>query len=125
VVLGFLKGTRVSGLPSPNDIAKALSSDGIGQHQHGDSGFHSHGEPSFTDDEVELLEGNGWHVDRHHAKVRDENGFTLSPSNVAGMLQDLRGQGAAKGDDGGAVGASVVKSSDPQPRSVVLRAPGE
>jgi hypothetical protein len=32
--LGFLKGTRVNGQPSPNDIAKAASSDGVGSNCH-------------------------------------------------------------------------------------------
>jgi hypothetical protein len=108
--LSFLSGTRVNGQPSPNDVAQAASSDGIGPHAHGDSGLHSHGEPSFTDDEVELLEGNGWHVDRHHNRVSDEHGFTLSPATISAMLQDLRSQGAAKGDDG-AVGTTTMKMS--------------
>jgi hypothetical protein len=108
--LSFLGGTWVNGQPSPNDVAKAASSDGIGPHAHGDSGLHSHGEPSFTDDEVELLEGNGWHVDRHHNRVSDENGFTLSPATVGAMLRDLRGLRAAEDDDG-AVGTTTTKMS--------------
>jgi hypothetical protein len=122
--LGFLKGTRVNGLPSPNDLGKALSSDGIGQHSHGQFGMHEHGEPTFSDAEVAMLEARGLHVDNHHGRVYDATGFLLSPGTVGSMLSEAR-QGTLKADDGAVAGASVVKSSDPQPRSVVLRAPGE
>jgi hypothetical protein len=112
----------VNGQPSPNGIAKA-SSDGIGPHSHNGFGLHSHGEPSFTDEDAALLEGEGWHVDRHHNRVSDENGFRLSPATVSQILRDLRGQAGATGNFSAVSDTSVVKGISPV--AVGCTAPGD
>ena len=90
--LGFLKGTRVNGQPSPNDIAKAASSDGTGPRAHGDFGLHEHGEPTFSDAEMAMLEAKGLDVDHHHGRVYDATGFLLSPGTVGASAVDVGGK---------------------------------
>jgi hypothetical protein len=68
----------------------ALSSDGIEPHSHGGFGPHQHGKPKFTDEEVAVLEGRGYHVDRHHEVGFDYRGHRVSPCNVAAMLRGTR-----------------------------------
>jgi hypothetical protein len=96
VFLSFLHGTRVNGNPSANDLAKAAISDGLGPHTHDGSGPHEHGEPTFTDDEATFLASQGLHVDRHHGRVSDEDGFRLSPPTVSSMLATAREDGLLK-----------------------------
>jgi hypothetical protein len=106
-LLGFLRGTRVNGQPSPNDIAKAATSDGVGPHAHGDFGLHEHGGPTFSDAEMAMLEAKGLHVDNHHGRVYDATGFLLSPGTVGAMLSEAR-QGTLKADDGGDAGGNLT-----------------
>jgi hypothetical protein len=73
-VSGFPEGHEGDGQPSPNDIAKAASSDGTGPRAHGDFGLHEHGEPTFSDAEMAMLEAKGLDVDHHHGRVYSAQG---------------------------------------------------
>ena len=94
----------VNGQPSLAELVKyATISDGIGPHEHDGSGLHEHGDPSFTDAEVKVLEARGWHVDRHHGTVFGSDGGVMPPLLVGTALQAARREGllpkpADKGD---------------------------
>ena len=72
------------------ELAKALSSDGLGPHEHGKFGLHSHGEPSFDDDFVAYLEQKGMHVDRHHGVVYSHYGSPIPPATVAAFQNHFK-----------------------------------
>jgi hypothetical protein len=95
-----LRGTRVNGHPSTNDLAKAAVSDGDGPHTHGPFGQHEHGEPTLTDDEATFLASQGLHVDRHHGRVFSAEGLGLNPYAVGSMLSAARDDGVLKTDAG-------------------------
>ena len=57
---------RINGQPAPSELTKyATISDGVGPHEHDGSGLHEHGEPSFTDAEIKVIEARGWHANSH------------------------------------------------------------
>lgn len=87
----------MNGQPSPGDIAKlGAAGDGVGEHEHGGTTPHGHGEPSFSDAEVELLESRGLHVDRFHGVVYSPSGTEETPLHIAAVLHEARERGVLK-----------------------------
>ena len=85
---------RINGQPAPNELTKyATISDGVGPHEHDGSGLHEHGEPSFTDAEIKVLEARGWHIDRHHNQVFGSDGGEMPPLLVGAALHAARREG--------------------------------
>jgi hypothetical protein len=114
---------RVNGQPSPAELAKyATISDGRGPHEHDGSGLHEHGEPSFTDAEVKVLEARGWHINRHHGTVFGADGGEMPPLLVATALQAAHREGLLKPDTSDAGESAVSKGvSGPVEAGPVVR----
>jgi hypothetical protein len=89
LLLAVLHGITHVGEPSPADLAKAISN-GLGMHEHDGLPAHPHGDPSFTDEEVDYLARKGYHVDRHHGVVYGFTNRPVSPANVATILRQGR-----------------------------------
>ncbi len=112
----YFQNMTVSGA---GDIAKGSVMDGVGSHQHGNWGEHTHGDPSFTDAEVAFMESKGNHVDRYHGLVYSSTGGLWTPLHVAAMLQEARREGQLKprppepGDSAVTKGASKPGESAP------------
>jgi hypothetical protein len=102
---------RVNGQPAPSDLAKyAVPSDGIGDHDHDNYGPHSHGEPSYTDEQVAHLEQLGMHCDRHHGRVIDASGGVVPPSIIGAKLLDAKRKGLLESPTSAQGDATVAKS---------------
>ncbi len=121
-------GTSMNGEPSPNEIAKAAAAgDGIGTHHHGNWDEHQHGQPKFTDEEVQYMEGRGNHVDRYHGLVYSATGGLWTPLHVAAMLQAARRESQLKppppepGDTAVEKGVSGPGENTPVVRHIDLR----
>lgn len=108
----------VNGEPSPAEVSKSAT-DGVGSHSHGQFGPHSHGEPSFTDDEVAYMESKGNHVDRFHGLVYGPNGGLWTPLHVAAMLREAHREAKVKPETSepgeGTVAKSVSGVREPLP----------
>jgi hypothetical protein len=103
-------------------IAKGTAMDGVGSHQHGNWGEHTHGDPSFSDSEVIALESRGCHVDRFHGLVYSAQGGLLPPLLVGNMLQAARREDALEPRSPEAGDGAVAKSvSEPNENAPIVQ----
>ena len=114
-------------MPAPSELVKAAAAgDGVGTHRHGPFGEHQHGEPKYTDAEVQYMERKGNHVDRYHGLVYSATGGLWTPLHVANLLREARSEGQLKplaSEDGTSVskGVSGPNESLPVVRHIDLR----